>query len=125
MPGCVDDVDRDVTPGAAPGDRGAFGKDRDAALALQFVRVERPLGDLLVGAKRAALAQQLVDQRRLAVIDMRDDRDVADIHKTLKAKAAAAAQRNPAALTSPERAVSGRAPTWLMISAAHRLPIEP
>ena len=41
------------------------------------------LGDLLVGAERAALAQQLIDQRRLAVIDMRDDRDVADFHKIL------------------------------------------
>src|SRR5271166_1007615 len=28
----------------------------------------------------ARLAQQLVDQRRLAVVDMRDDRDVADVH---------------------------------------------
>ena len=60
-------------------DRGAFGEDRDAALALQLVRIEGALGDLLVGAERAALAQQLIDQRRLAVVDMRDDRDVADV----------------------------------------------
>ena len=40
----------------------------------------RALGHLLVGAEGAALAQQLVDQRGLAVVDMRDDRDVADIH---------------------------------------------
>ena len=35
---------------------------------------------LLVGAEGAALAQQLVDQRGLAVVDMGDDGDVADVH---------------------------------------------
>ena len=29
------------------------------------------------------LAQELIDQRRLAVIDMRDDRDVTEFHKIL------------------------------------------
>ena len=63
-----------------PHHRGAFGQDGDAALALELVRIERALGDLLVGAEGAGLAQQLIDQRGLAVVDMRDDRDVADIH---------------------------------------------
>ena len=76
----IDDVDAHVPSGLH---RGAFGEDRDAAFALQIVRIERALGDLLVGAERAALAQQLIDQRRLAVIDMRDDRDVADFHTNL------------------------------------------
>jgi hypothetical protein len=35
---------------------------------------------LLVGPEGARLAQQLVDQRRLAVVDMRDDRNVAKLH---------------------------------------------
>ena len=35
------------------------------------------------------------------------------------------AQTYPAASTSSRSAVSGRAPTWLMISAAHRLPSAP
>src|ERR1051325_7470047 len=34
-------------------------------------------------------------------------------------------QISPAARASPSSATSGRAPTWLMISAAHRLPSEP
>ena len=79
----VDNVDAHVPPAGPPVDRGAFGEDRDAALALEIVRIERALGDLLVGAERADLAQQLIDQRRLAVVDMRDDRDVTDIHKIL------------------------------------------
>ncbi len=75
--GRVDDVDAD----ALPHHRGAFGEDGDAALALELVGIERPLHHLLIGAKGAALAQELIDQRRLAVIDMRDDGDVADVHE--------------------------------------------
>ena len=63
-----------------PGDRGAFGEDGDAALALQVVGIHGALGHLLVGAEGAALAQQLIDQRGLAMVDMRDDGDVANIH---------------------------------------------
>ena len=74
--GGVDDVDA----GAAPEHGGALGQDGDAALALQGVAVHRPLGDHLMVAERAGLAQQLVDQRGLAVVDMGDDRDVADLH---------------------------------------------
>ena len=62
-------------------DRGALGQDGDAALALQVVAVERALGHLLVVAEGAGLAQELIDQRGLAVVDMGDDRDVADLHK--------------------------------------------
>ena len=74
--GRVDDVD----PHVPPDDRGAFGEDRDAALALELVRIEGALGDLLVGAERAALAQHRIDQGRLAMVDMGDDRDVANVH---------------------------------------------
>ena len=48
-------------------------EDEDAA-------VERALLHRLVRAHRAALAQQGVDQGRLAVIDMGDDGDVAQVH---------------------------------------------
>ena len=72
----VDDVD----PHVSPDHRGAFGQDGDAALALELVRIERPLGNLLIGAKGAALAQHRIDQGGLAVVDMGDDRDVADVH---------------------------------------------
>ena len=47
-------------------------------LALEVVVVHHALGDLLVLAEGAALAQQLVDQRGL-VVDVRDDGDVADL----------------------------------------------
>src|SRR4029079_1667566 len=60
-------------------DRAVLGQDRDAALALEVVRVHDALGDLLVGAEGAALAQQLGDQRRLAVVDVGDDGDVSDL----------------------------------------------
>ena len=69
----VDDVDQDVVVV----NRGVLGENRDAALALELVAVHGPLGDALVGAERAALVQQRVDQRGLAVIDVRDDGDVA------------------------------------------------
>ena len=58
-------------------DRGVLGENRDAALALQLVAVHGALGDPLVGAERAALVQQRIDQRGLAVVDVRDDGDVA------------------------------------------------
>ena len=56
---------------------GVFRQDRDAALALEIVRVEHALLHDLVGAEHAALAEQTVHERGLAVVDMRDDGDVA------------------------------------------------
>ena len=50
------------------------------ALALEVVAVHRPLLHLLVFAEGAGLLQQPVDQGRLAVVDVRDDRDVAQFH---------------------------------------------
>ena len=78
--GGVDDVDA----GAVPDHRGALGEDGDAALALQVVAVERALGHHLVVAERAGLAEQLVDEGGLAVIDVGDDRDVANLHGCLR-----------------------------------------
>ena len=52
----------------------------NAALALKFVRIERALGDALVLAERARLLQQPVDQGGLAVVDVGDDGDVAQVH---------------------------------------------
>jgi len=51
-------------------------QDGDAALALQLVRVEHPLGHFLVRTEHAALAQQAVDQRRLPMVDVGDQRHV-------------------------------------------------
>jgi hypothetical protein len=71
----VDDVDL----GPAIDDRGVLCHDRDAALALEVVGVHHALGDLLVITENVALAQHGIDQRRLPVVDVRDDRDVADV----------------------------------------------
>jgi len=82
--GGVDDVDAR----ALPDHGGALGQDRDATLALQIVPVERALGDLLVGPEGAALLQQAVDQGGLAMVDVGNDGDVAQIHGASAKKAA-------------------------------------
>ena len=71
--GRVDDVDARVLPE----ERGDLGEDGDAALPLQRVGIHGALGHLLAGAEGAGGAEQHVDQGRLAMIDMRDDGDVA------------------------------------------------
>src|SRR6266850_3273847 len=71
----VDDVDRH----ALMPDGGVLGEDGDALLALEVVRVHDQGADVLVVAEGVALLQQGVDQRRLPVVDVRDDRDVADV----------------------------------------------
>jgi hypothetical protein len=71
----VQDVDLD----AAVADRGVLRHDRDAALALQVHRVHDAVGDLLVLAERAGLPEHRVHQGGLAVVDVRDDGDVADV----------------------------------------------
>ena len=73
--GRVDDVDVRI----AVLDRAVLGDDGDAALALDVVAVHHPLGDVLMGGERPGLDQQLVDQRRLAVVDVGDDGDVAEL----------------------------------------------
>ena len=71
--GRVDDVDLD----AVIADAGGLGENGDAALALQVVGVHHAVGDLLVGAEDAALPEHGVDQGGLAVVDVRNDGDVA------------------------------------------------
>ena len=74
--GRVDDIDAHVLPHH----RGRLGENGDAALALEIVGIHHALGDALVFAKRAGLLQQAVDERRLAVVDVGDDGDVAELH---------------------------------------------
>ena len=76
--GRIDDVDAH----AAPVDRRALRQDRDAALALDLAAVQRTFLHGLIRPHRAALAQQTVDQGRLAVVDVRDDGDVAEVHRS-------------------------------------------
>ena len=75
MAGRVDDVDVHV----AVLDARVLGQDRDAALALDVAGVHHALGNLLVVAERAGLLEHLVDERRLAMVDVRDNGNVAEI----------------------------------------------
>ena len=69
----VDDVDVH----AVEIHRRVLGQDRDAALFFDVVRIHHPFGDALVRLEGTGLLQQLVDERRLAMVDVGDDGDVA------------------------------------------------
>ena len=56
-----------------------FREDRDAAFAFEFVAVEEAGVHFLVFAEELGLADDLVDERGLAVVDVRDDGDVSDV----------------------------------------------
>jgi hypothetical protein len=71
--GRVDDVDLVILPA----DRRVLGEDGDAALPLERVRVHHALLHLLVVPEGARLAEHLVDEGGLPVIDVCDDGDVA------------------------------------------------
>ena len=108
--GGVDDVDRHRHLGrlADVADRGVLGEDRDPLLALQVAGVHRALVDVLVLTERAALPEHRVDEGGLAVVDVRDDRDVAEVgagllsHRCLRSVAALAVEGGHA-----DRQVSG------------------
>ena len=69
----------DVEPDAGVVDRRLLGQDRDALLALEIARIHDPVDDRLVGAEGAGLAEHRVHERGLAVVDVRDDGDVAEV----------------------------------------------
>ena len=81
--GRVDDVDLDV---AVLHGR-VLGENRDALLALEVHRVHHPFGDVLIGAKGPGLPEHGVDQRGLAVVDVGDDRHVAQVVARIHNKA--------------------------------------
>src|SRR5579883_2119940 len=73
--GRIDDVQLDV----AVVDRRILREDGDAALALERIRIHHASLDALPLTENAALTQHLIDERGLAVIDVRNDRDVTNI----------------------------------------------
>ena len=77
MPWGVDDVDLVITMI----DRCLLGSDGDAALVLLIAGVHNQLlAHLgLVVTERLGLLQQPIDQRRLTMVDVGDDCDVADV----------------------------------------------
>ena len=72
----VDDVDLDsvVLHGRV------LGQDGDASFLLQNVAVHGALGDLLPVAELEGLLEKAVHEGGLAVVDVRDDGDVAVFH---------------------------------------------
>ena len=52
--------------------------------ALEGIGVHHALFDNLVFSERAGLAEHLVDQCGLSVVDVRDDGDVTDFHRVRK-----------------------------------------
>ena len=72
MPRGVDDVD----VGTLILDGAVLRENRDAAFAFKVVRVHHAFGHLLVGAEGAGALKEPVDHGRLAVVDVRDDRNV-------------------------------------------------
>ena len=69
----------DVEPDALVVDRRLLGEDRDPLLALEVAGIHDPIDDGLVRAERAGLAQKRIDQRGLAVVDVGDDGDIAQV----------------------------------------------
>ena len=74
--GGVDDVD----PRAFPLHRCGLGKNRDAALAFQIIAVHGAFGHGLVVPESTGLLEKIVHERCLAVVDMRDNRNIAEVH---------------------------------------------
>ena len=70
----VDQVDRV----AFPWDLRRFGEDRDALFSLQVVGVHDPVDGNRPGADHSGGAQHRVDERRLAVVDVCNQGNVAD-----------------------------------------------
>ena len=75
VPGRVDDVD----PPVMIKEGAILAGDGDAALFFQIHRVHQALGDNLIVAEHAAVLEQLVDQGGLAVVNVRDDGDIANL----------------------------------------------
>jgi hypothetical protein len=77
--GRVDDIDARIFPF----DAGALGKNRDAAFFFEIVRIHCAFFNALIVAEGAGLAEKLVNQRGFAVVNVRDNRDIAKGHNSL------------------------------------------
>jgi len=70
----------DVDLGVAPADAGVLGEDGDAPLPLERVGVHHAFLDHLILTERSGLAEHLVDERGFAVVDVRDDGNITNLH---------------------------------------------
>ena len=94
----------DAAEGPLPQTRYVLSKVLEAGLPVILVvnktdRHDARIGDVLVLAEGAGLPEHGVDQRRLPVVDVRDDGDVADV----------CAQRHPPSLATGGERAGGRA----------------
>ena len=72
----VDDVDLRVVPA----DRRIFGENGDSALFFKRIGIHHAFFYDLIFAESSSLAEHLVDEGGLPVVDVRDDSDVANLH---------------------------------------------
>jgi hypothetical protein len=106
VPRGVDEVELVLLALVLPEDADRLGLDGDAALALELHRVEQLLAHL---ARRDGVGhlEDAIGERRLAVVDVRDDREVADVvelHLWVKRTASAARRvRAPRRAAVPRR----------------------
>src|SRR5690606_35206798 len=73
----------DVNTMALPLDRSCLRKNGDAAFLFDVVRIHHAFHYALVLAERAGLLQKFINQCRLAMVNVRDNRDVAECHCNL------------------------------------------
>jgi hypothetical protein len=75
--GSIDDVDVVILVF----ERGVFGADGDALFTLEIHRIHDALfrGYGLIGAERAGLLQEAIDERGFPVIDVGDNRDISNV----------------------------------------------
>ena len=69
-----------------PAESGVLGADGDAFFFFQVHRVHHALIRFLVGAEGSRLLEKLIHERCLAVIDVGDDGDVANIFHKFKSR---------------------------------------
>ena len=73
--GCIDNVDAIAVPLKSR----ILGANGDSLFTLEIHRIHHALFDVLVRTKRPRLAQQLIHERCLAVIDVRNNGDVTNL----------------------------------------------
>ena len=68
-----------LSGGGAPGHGTVLGGNRDTTLFFKRIGIENAVGFISIKRHGSAIVEKRVDQSRLAMVDMRDDRDVSEI----------------------------------------------
>ena len=71
----------DIDPGVLPVERSDLRQNGDAAFLFQIVGIHDAFIDALVVAEGAGLPKQNVDQCRFAMVNVGNDRNIAQAHK--------------------------------------------